>query len=92
MFRHGTKKPPPEKRLMSPENPQTRQLLTTREVAEWLQIDQSTIEFWRSIGRGPSWSKLSDGPNSPVRYHRGDVERWLAERRVKPKVKRGRTT
>jgi predicted DNA-binding transcriptional regulator AlpA len=77
---------------MSPEHPGTRQLLTTREVAEWLQLDQTTVEGWRSIGRGPQWSKLSDGPNSPVRYARGDVERWLAERRVTPKATKRRRT
>lgn len=35
----------------------------------------STLEVWRSLGRGPRYLKLGRS----VRYRKRDVERWLAE-------------
>ena len=58
-------------------------LLTTHQVAEWLQVDRDTLEVWRARGVGPRCSKLTDGPTSPVRYARQDVEEWLAEREIR---------
>jgi predicted DNA-binding transcriptional regulator AlpA len=49
-------------------------LLTTREVAELLRVNRSTLSRWRSLGVGPRITWLS--PSIP-RYQRSDVLEWL---------------
>jgi predicted DNA-binding transcriptional regulator AlpA len=73
---------------MSPKNFDKDEMLSTKEVASWLKIDPTTLEFWRKAGRGPACSKLAPGPTSPVRYRRSDIEKWLTDCRVKPKRSR----
>lgn len=43
--------------------------------AAGLGLSPLTLERWRSVGRGPKFSKLS----SRVVYRKADVERWAAE-------------
>ena len=51
-------------------------LMTTRDVADFLQINPNTLEQWRVRGRGPDFVRVG----SRVRYRREDVEAWLRER------------
>jgi len=62
-------------------------LLRPAEVAALLQIDLRTLEAYRARGDGPPCCKLANGPTSPVRYRRTDVERWLSEREVQQQRK-----
>ena len=49
-------------------------VLTAQEVHELTHVNQGTLRYWRSIGRGPAWFRL--GPRQ-IAYRRSDVERWL---------------
>ena len=51
------------------------QLLTTEEVAFWLQVAPKTLRNWRSAGIGPTALKL----HSVVRYDRAAVEAWIGK-------------
>lgn len=51
------------------------QLLTRKEVAEWLQVTEHCMRRWAHIGRGPVFVKVGWF----VRYRRADVEKWLNE-------------
>lgn len=51
------------------------QLLTTEEVAVWLQVAPKTLRNWRSAGIGPTALKL----HGVVRYDRYAVEAWIGE-------------
>jgi predicted DNA-binding transcriptional regulator AlpA len=51
------------------------QLMTTEEVAVWLQVAPKTLRNWRSAGIGPRALKL----HSVVRYDRAVVEAWIDE-------------
>ncbi|WP_275451094.1 helix-turn-helix domain-containing protein [Arthrobacter sp. H5] len=50
-------------------------LLTTEEVAFWLQIAPKTLRNWRSTGTGPPALKLYNA----VRYDRATVQAWASE-------------
>jgi predicted DNA-binding transcriptional regulator AlpA len=52
-------------------------LLTTEQVAQWLQCSTQWLEIGRHEGYGPPWRRL--GPRM-IRYHRGDVIEWLRSR------------
>jgi predicted DNA-binding transcriptional regulator AlpA len=59
------------------------QLLTTREVAAFLQLSEWTLKSWRRGKRhetGPTFVKLGSR-NCTVRYRLGDLLDWLARRR-----------
>lgn len=51
-------------------------LLTSNEVAEWVQVSRATVSRWRQEGQGPRVVWLS--PGCP-RYRPADVERWLEQ-------------
>lgn len=52
-------------------------LLTTKDVAAWFGASVITLEIWRTKGEGPPFIKLTP---RMVRYQRGGVLNWLAER------------
>jgi hypothetical protein len=52
----------------------------TPAVAKVLGVSRQWVELSRAKGNGPAYLKLGDGPNSPIRYRRGDVRRWLRSR------------
>jgi len=54
----------------------TERLLTAREVADRLSVSVETVLRWARDGRLPS-VQLS---NRAVRFHRDDLDAWLAER------------
>ncbi|MDX3753992.1 helix-turn-helix domain-containing protein [Streptomyces sp. AK02-04a] len=51
--------------------------LTPREVAAQLRVHIGTLANWRYQGAGPKYTKLSDAPNSPVRYKKADVDEYM---------------
>ena len=53
------------------------ELLSTRQVADWLGISTQWLEIGRSRGYGPKFKKLS---SRYVRYQRSDVLAWLKSR------------
>lgn len=58
--------------------------LTPLEVAERLRVHPGTLANWRYMRLGPKFTKLSDRPNSPVRYKRSDVDEYMA--RTQPRA------
>jgi predicted DNA-binding transcriptional regulator AlpA len=52
-------------------------LLTTKEVATWLNVSTQWVEIGRHAGYGPKYVRLSA---RCVRYRRGDVLDWLTTR------------
>jgi len=52
-----------------------KDLLTTLELAQWLQLNVSTLKHWRGRGEGPPWVMVGGA----VRYRAADVEGWLGE-------------
>jgi predicted DNA-binding transcriptional regulator AlpA len=52
-------------------------LLSTKEIAEWLAVSIAWLEIGRLRGYGPPFVRLSPGQ---IRYRRGAVREWLAER------------
>jgi excisionase family DNA binding protein len=55
----------------------TESLLDTSSAADFLNISSRTLETWRLTGGGPAFVKVG----RRVRYHRSDLESWLADRR-----------
>lgn len=53
-----------------------QKLLTTKELAKYLGIGESTLLQYRFDGTGPAYIKLGH----LVRYRMSDVEAWLAKR------------
>ena len=51
-------------------------LMTTAELAKVLQVNRSTLSWWRAAGIGPRVVWLS--PSMP-RYRRADVVEWLRQ-------------
>ena len=49
------------------------ELLSTKQLAEWLGQSTAAIESWRSSGEGPPYIRIV----KTVRYRRGDVQAWL---------------
>jgi predicted site-specific integrase-resolvase len=54
--------------------------LTPREVAAQLRVHIGTLANWRYMGLGPKYTKLSELPNSPVRYKQSDVDAYMQRR------------
>ena len=52
-------------------------LLTTKDVAELLQIPVKTLNNWRVDGGGPRFCRVH---SKAIRYRLEDVEAWIAER------------
>ncbi|EHS1183811.1 helix-turn-helix domain-containing protein [Vibrio vulnificus] len=54
---------------------QKKKLLTSDQVADWLDLSPNTISQWRYLRRGPRFLKI--GKN--VRYAEEDVKAWLEQ-------------
>ena len=52
-------------------------LLTTRQVADWLGVSTQWVEIGRSKNYGPPFKRLTA---RSIRYLRGDVLKWLKTR------------
>lgn len=48
-------------------------LMTSKEVADYLKVSEKTLENWRKRGTGPRFSRLG----VLIRYQRVDVEQYL---------------
>lgn len=53
------------------------QLLTTKQVADLLQVQVGTLEAWRGKQIGPDWIKLGEGIRAPIRYRQQAVAAYL---------------
>lgn len=53
---------------------QLREVLNTKQAADYLGCSRQRLEIWRSQGSGPPYSKLS----RMVRYRRSSLDEWLA--------------
>jgi excisionase family DNA binding protein len=49
------------------------QLMTTEELAEFLQVPVATVYSWRQTGRGPRCARVG----RHLRFRRTDVDAWL---------------
>ena len=54
-----------------------RRYVNTRQAAEMVGLSPRTMEYYRTTGQGPAFSKLG----GRVRYAVADIERWVRERR-----------
>ena len=54
---------------------------TPRETSEFTRFAEKTLANWRSLGVGPSYSKIGRG-RGRVLYHSHDVKMWLANQAV----------
>jgi hypothetical protein len=52
---------------------------TTRELAERLRVKPQTVRKWRLTGRGPRYTRLSDGRGRRGRviYTEKSIQEWL---------------
>ncbi|MBU1140883.1 MAG: helix-turn-helix domain-containing protein [Proteobacteria bacterium] len=53
-------------------------LMTTKEVAEYLNVKEQTLSLWRTAGTGPGYRKI----NKCVRYSIEDVKKYLNKQAV----------
>jgi predicted DNA-binding transcriptional regulator AlpA len=51
--------------------------LTVREAADYLRFAKSTLDNWRSKGRGPRFSKLG----KKILYDVRDLDKWFDDNR-----------
>lgn len=56
-------------------------MISTRDLAVFLDVSEGLLMKWRSAGTGPPWTKVGDGAAGLVRYPREDLRTYLAERR-----------
>lgn len=59
----------------------TERLLSTEDLAAYLQVPLQTIYKWRRLGTGPVGFRVG----KHVRYSRGAVDEWLSERADAPR-------
>ena len=64
---------------MSMSNTSSR-LLTNTEAAAMLGLKPTTLEIWRTRGKGPEFLKFGSNKQAPVRYHEAIVIAWLEQR------------
>ena len=58
-----------------------RQLLRQDAAAQFLGLDERTLEAWRRRGIGPRWVKFTA---RAVRYRPDELERWVQEHVIVP--------
>lgn len=56
--------------------------LTAAEASPIVGVAPKTLANWRALGRGPAYTKLSEGRGGRVRYRVADLQRFLAERHM----------
>lgn len=55
----------------------TRKLLTNVEAAAMLGLQPTTLEIWRTRGKGPKFVKLGSSKQAPIRYNEEEILSWL---------------
>lgn len=58
----------------------SEKLLTSDEVAEWLQIPVRTLDEWSYHKKGPAYYKIG----RHRRYRASDVQAWIDHQKVTP--------
>ncbi len=48
-------------------------LWTNRELAEYVQVPVTTVDYWRFKGTGPRFVRIG----RHVRYQQSDIDQWL---------------
>jgi excisionase family DNA binding protein len=56
----------------------TDEYLTTRQLADLLQVSAENVVYWRRKRTGPPHIKVG----KHIRYDRADIDAWLAEHQV----------
>lgn len=54
-------------------------LLTTKEAAERLGLNENTLAHWRRLGKGPPWVRVE---SRTVRYPEEKLTRWIERRKA----------
>jgi predicted site-specific integrase-resolvase len=62
---------------MTPQAVNCIDYLKPKELASMINVPEGTLRYWRYIGSGPDFVRMG----GRIRYNRGDVQRWLHERR-----------
>jgi hypothetical protein len=57
-------------------------LLSRKEAAEFLSITPGLLAGWTCKGVGPKYIKLGDLRNSPIRYERQELMKFLGINRI----------
>ncbi len=57
----------------------TEPLLTVRDLTEILKVDEITVQTWTRNGVIKGFRL--NGTRGPWRYHRADIDEWLAKQR-----------
>ena len=58
-------------------------LLHCHEAAELLGVKTTTLERWRTLGKGPEFIKFGEFKCAPVRYLRSEIAAWLSNQRFR---------
>lgn len=54
-----------------------QKLLTNAEAAAMLGLQPTTLEIWRTRGKGPKFVKLGCSKQAPIRYNEQEIQSWL---------------
>ena len=54
-------------------------LLTVDHAALYLSVSLSTLNHWRSDGKGPAFVKLCGSSRGAIRYRIGDIRNWVSK-------------
>jgi hypothetical protein len=54
-------------------------LLTRKDAAKVLGLKEGTLRTWATLGRGPRFKKLHDGPRAGVRYPIEEVQAYAQD-------------
>ena len=55
-------------------------LYTVKEAAEYLNVSDRTLRYWKHFGTGPAFHKLG----GKVLYHKNDLDEFIAAGRFDP--------
>ena len=50
--------------------------LTTQELADRWGVREGTLRNWRSLGKGPQYKKVGEGPRGYIVYDKSDVAEY----------------
>lgn len=62
-------------------------MMSTQEVANYLNLSAGTISSWRKDGYGPRYVKFGDSASGPIKYDRYEVKTWAERLNGRPRFK-----
>ena len=62
-------------------------MMSAAHVAEYLGTTADQLAQWRHRGRGPAWTKVTEGRTGLVRYPREELRAYLVARTNSPAVR-----